>query len=41
MVCEVVVSEHGEELSCFRVRRFIAGNVEVTGDGKVGTGASE
>ena len=24
-----------------RVRRIIAGNVEVTGDGKVGTGVSE
>ena len=41
MVCEIVVSEQGEELSCFRVRRFIAGNVEVASDNKVGIGAGE
>ena len=41
MVCEIVVSKQGEELSCLRVGRFIAGNIEVSCDSKVGTSASK
>ena len=41
VVSEIMVSKQGEELNCLRIGRFIAGNVEISCDSKVGTGVSK
>ena len=41
MVDQIEVGKKGKKLGCVRVRWFIAGNVEVAGDGEVRTGGSE